>query len=110
MLRWENLPRQATSFVGRDAAMVRLDDLLGSLQMITLVGPGGAGKTRLGLQVAEAMVDRFDSVNFADLAPITEVELVADRLIEALGYVANGLSRQRSTPPWWVGSAIVMCC
>ena len=93
MFRSDNLPRQPTSFIGRDADMVRLDDLLGSLQMITLVGPGGAGKTRLGLQVAEAMVDRFDSVNFADLAPITEVELVADRLIEALGYVANGLSK-----------------
>jgi predicted ATPase/class 3 adenylate cyclase len=74
-----NLPRQATAFIGREknveeaCALVRRPDVA----LLTLTGPGGTGKTRLGLQVAAELIEDFsDGVWFVDLASLTDADLV----------------------------------
>src|SRR5439155_301480 len=76
-LRPNNLPAQATPLVGRETEVAAVRDLLrrDDVRLVTLTGPGGTGKTRLGLQVAADMVDEFESgVFFVELAPITDPE------------------------------------
>src|SRR6202165_3525237 len=81
-----NLPVQLTSFVGRGAELTQLRELLAQNRVVTLTGAGGAGKTRLAIQVAAAMVGEFgDGVWYVDLAPITDPELVAVTVARALG-------------------------
>jgi predicted ATPase/class 3 adenylate cyclase/DNA-binding CsgD family transcriptional regulator len=81
-----NLPAQLTSFVGRDAELTQLRELLAENRVVTLTGAGGVGKTRLAIQVAAAMAGEFsDGVWYVDLAPITDPELVAVTVARALG-------------------------
>ncbi len=82
-----NLPLASTSFIGREhevavvCALVRRSDV----RLLTLTGPGGIGKTRLGLQVSEAMRDEFpDGIWFVGLAAITEPGLVAATIATTL--------------------------
>jgi predicted ATPase/class 3 adenylate cyclase/DNA-binding CsgD family transcriptional regulator len=80
------LPVQLTSFVGRDAQLTQLAELLADNRVVTLTGAGGAGKTRLAVQVAAAMAPEFgDGVWYVDLAPITHPELVPVTVARALG-------------------------
>src|ERR1700688_3192645 len=80
------LPVQLTSFVGRDAQLTQLRELLAHNRVVTLTGAGGVGKTRLAIQVAAAMAGEFgDGVWWVDLAPITDPELVAVTVARALG-------------------------
>ncbi len=74
-----NLPSQATSFVGRAAELAELRALLsGGSRLVTVVGPGGIGKSRLALQVAaEALDGNGDGVWLVELAPVADPELVA---------------------------------
>jgi non-specific serine/threonine protein kinase len=74
-----NLPAQATSFVGRAAELAELRSLVpGGSRLVTIVGPGGIGKSRLALQVAAEALDRADGgVWLVELAPVAEPELVA---------------------------------
>jgi len=74
-----NLPSQATSFVGRAAELAELRSLvLRGSRLVTIVGPGGIGKSRLALQVAaEALDGAGDGVWLVELAPVGEPELVA---------------------------------
>jgi predicted ATPase/class 3 adenylate cyclase/DNA-binding CsgD family transcriptional regulator len=72
-----NLPVQLTSFVGRDAELAQVRELLVENRLLTLTGAGGAGKTRLAVQIATAMAGEFgDGVWYVDLAPVTDPELV----------------------------------
>jgi predicted ATPase/class 3 adenylate cyclase len=81
-----NLPAQASSFVGRDAELSRVQALIASSRLVTLTGSGGAGKTRLGLQLAAGLVDGSgDGVWFADLAPLQDPDLVAVTVANVLG-------------------------
>ncbi|MEV4326570.1 LuxR C-terminal-related transcriptional regulator, partial [Microbispora rosea] len=96
------LPAPLTSLVGRAEETSELLALLGSHRLVTLIGPGGVGKTRLALHVAEsagaesagaesagatALADRFPGgVRMADLAPV-EPESVGDTFARALGVV-----------------------
>jgi predicted ATPase len=65
------LPARLTSFVGRDADLTRIHDLLAGHRLVCLVGPGGAGKTRLAAEVAGAWVRAApDPVWFVELAPV----------------------------------------
>jgi predicted ATPase/class 3 adenylate cyclase/DNA-binding CsgD family transcriptional regulator len=81
-----NLPVQLTSFVGRDAQLTQLRELLAQNRVVTLTGAGGVGKTRLAIQVAAGMAGDFsDGVWYVDLAPITDPELVAVTVARALG-------------------------
>ncbi len=81
-----NLPAQLTSFVGRSDQIKDVRQLLAENRLVTLTGAGGAGKTRLALQVAAQMADEFGSeVWFVDLAPITDPDSVPVTTARALG-------------------------
>lgn len=85
--RRHNLPWPVTSFVGRDAELAKLRSLVfeGS-RLVTITGPGGIGKSRLGLQVAAEALDRVgDGVWFVELAPVAEPEQVAGTVAAVLG-------------------------
>jgi predicted ATPase/class 3 adenylate cyclase len=81
-----NLPAQVSSFIGRDAELAEVRSLITSSRLVTLTGSGGAGKTRLGLQVAAGLLDGSgDGVWFADLAPLHDQDLVAVTVANVLG-------------------------
>jgi len=83
-----NLPVQLTPFIGREQEVTAVCDLLRreDLRLLTLTGPGGTGKTRLGLQVAAELSDLFaDGVFFVNLAPISDPTLVVPAISETLG-------------------------
>ena len=83
--RANNLPVQLTSFVGRDAEIRTVGELLDRARLVTLTGPGGTGKTRLALQVAAERLTRYaDGVFFVELAPISNAGLVASEIASAL--------------------------
>jgi predicted ATPase/DNA-binding CsgD family transcriptional regulator len=80
-----NLPPQLTSFVGRAGEIDAVEALLGRARLVTLVGTGGAGKTRLAIEVAGRVADRFpDGVWLVDLAPLADPALVPRALAGAL--------------------------
>src|SRR5271165_2344937 len=82
----QRLPVQLTSFVGRDAEMAQVRELLRENRLLTLTGAGGAGKTRLAIEVAAGLTGEFgDGVWCVDLAPITDPELVPLTMARALG-------------------------
>ena len=81
-----NLPVQLSSFVGRETEVAEVGLLLGQHRLVTMLGPGGIGKTRLALQVAADALDRFaDGVFFVDLASLRDPELVPGAIAAALG-------------------------
>ena len=83
-----NLPVQPTQLIGRDVELAELGELLArsDVRLVTLTGPGGSGKTRLGLQAAAEAADRMaDGVFWVSLAPIPSAELVLPALARALG-------------------------
>jgi NB-ARC domain len=84
--RPNNLPVQLTSFVGRDRELGELRAALAETRLLTLVGPGGCGKTRLALQVASEVLDRFSGgVWWVELAPVADQQLVGGAIADALG-------------------------
>ncbi|WP_285030912.1 LuxR family transcriptional regulator [Mycolicibacterium sp. lyk4-40-TYG-92] len=81
-----NLPMQLTSFVGRETEMADVMRLLEENRLVTLTGAGGAGKTRLAIQVAARMArDLGDGVCYMDLAPVTDPDVVPIAAARALG-------------------------
>jgi predicted ATPase/class 3 adenylate cyclase len=81
-----NLPAQASSFIGREAQLAEVRRLLEGSRLVTLTGAGGAGKTRLGLQAAAGLADGSgDGVWFVDLAPLRDGELAAAATAGVLG-------------------------
>ena len=81
-----NLPAQLTSFVGRQGEIERLREALATNRLVTLTGAGGAGKTRLAVQVAAALAAEFgDGICYVDLAPITHPAVVPVTAARALG-------------------------
>jgi predicted ATPase/class 3 adenylate cyclase len=81
-----NLPVQLTTFIGREAQLERVGDLIGAHRLVTIVGPGGCGKTRLALEVATTLLDRAaDGVWLVDLAPLREPPDVASAVALAVG-------------------------
>ncbi|WP_322763226.1 AfsR/SARP family transcriptional regulator, partial [Frankia sp. Cr2] len=84
--RRTNLRAQLTSFVGRDDEVARIATALEASRLVTLVGPGGAGKTRLASEALAAVVDDVpDGVWFVELASVTEAADVAQTVLGALG-------------------------
>jgi predicted ATPase/DNA-binding CsgD family transcriptional regulator len=81
-----NLPVPVSSFVGREAELAVVRGLVGGSRLVTLTGAGGAGKTRLALQVATGLAGGAgDGVWFADLAPLSDPDLVAVTVADVLG-------------------------
>jgi predicted ATPase/class 3 adenylate cyclase len=84
--RPNNLPTLAAPIVGRDADQAALAGLIGANRLVTLTGPGGIGKTRLGLEVANAVLGRFElGVFLVDLTPIDDPELLLSAIATATG-------------------------
>ena len=81
-----NLLQQLTSFIGRSRELADVARLLQGTRLLTLLGVGGIGKTRLSLQVAADAMDAYpDGTWFVDLAPVTDATLVPQALARALG-------------------------
>jgi predicted ATPase/class 3 adenylate cyclase len=80
-----NLPSPATELIGREDELAVLLDLLGSARLVTLSGPGGSGKTRLALEVAQRAAEEFDAVWWVALEHILDSNEVMGALSRAMG-------------------------
>jgi len=81
-----NLPAQITSFIGREAEIAEINALIEQRRLVTLVGAGGVGKTRLSLHVAADRIGDFsDGVWFIELAPLSKGEYIPTNVAQALG-------------------------
>jgi predicted ATPase/class 3 adenylate cyclase len=90
--RPNNLPTQPTELIGREVELVEIKSLLDTagVRLLTLTGPGGTGKTRLALQAAAELIDRFnDGVFFVDLAPARDLETVLTSIARVVGIREN---------------------
>ncbi|GGK87932.1 SARP family transcriptional regulator [Mangrovihabitans endophyticus] len=84
--RHGNLPAEVSSFVGRDADLRRVGDLLAEHRLVTLTGPGGSGKTRLSLETGRQFAMHApDGVWRVELAPVTDPAEVPQAVLGALG-------------------------
>ena len=84
--RNHNLPAPLNSFIGREAELGEIRELLAGARLVTLTSVGGTGKTRLSLRVAEEMLDEFpDGAWLVELAPLTDERRVAQSVASALG-------------------------
>ncbi len=82
----QRLPIQFTSFVGRDADITQVQNLVTENRLVTLTGAGGVGKTRMAIQIAGQIANEFaDGIWYVDLAPITDPDLVPITTARALG-------------------------
>jgi predicted ATPase/DNA-binding SARP family transcriptional activator/tetratricopeptide (TPR) repeat protein len=87
-----NLPEPLTSFVGRADDLGRVDALLAAGRLVTVLGPGGAGKTRLAVEAARRRAERFrDGVWLVDLASVTEPAKVGAAVVAAAGLRGSAL-------------------
>ena len=99
-----NLPRQVTTFVGREAEIASLAELVRRSPLVTLTGVGGVGKTRLALQVAAEVIGEFpDGAWLCELAPVTDRRRCGRRWRRACGCslcrVGRSTSRCSTTSP-----------
>jgi predicted ATPase/class 3 adenylate cyclase len=86
-----NLPRQLTSFVRRDAEITEIKARLNHYRLVTLTGSGGAGKTRIALEVgSDLLADPLDGIWFVELAHLDDSQLVAETLCSAIGVPVGG--------------------
>jgi len=85
-VRPTNLPASRTTFVGRRDQIHELRQLLGGARLVTLTGPGGVGKSRLAIRVAEELVGAYpDGVWLAELAGLADPSLVVPELLSVFG-------------------------
>src|SRR5882724_3500129 len=95
--RTTNLPEAVSELIGREAELRAVTALATEHRLVSLVGAGGIGKTRLGLEVARHLLPRFpDGVFVAELGPLSSPELVPATVASALGLtsVAGTVSRE----------------
>ncbi|HEY8845048.1 MAG TPA: hypothetical protein VIM24_00170, partial [Candidatus Limnocylindrales bacterium] len=101
--RPNNLPTQLTSFVGRDVELGEAARLLETTRLLTMTGPGGTGKTRLSLQLAASVAERFpDGIWFVALEPVRDPGLVAATILTTLGLVESGGRAARDVLVEWL--------
>ncbi len=92
-IRLNNLPAQTTAFIGRESELAALTSLLAdpACRLLTLVGPGGVGKTRLGIELATDRQESFaDGVSFVSLSPISNPGFIPVAIADALGLGLHG--------------------
>uniref|UniRef100_A0AAU2UZJ3 Winged helix-turn-helix domain-containing protein n=1 Tax=Streptomyces sp. NBC_00003 TaxID=2903608 RepID=A0AAU2UZJ3_9ACTN len=95
-----NLRARLTSFVGRERDVRALHDGLGRERLITLTGPGGAGKTRLAVEAADAVAAEWDDgVWLVELAPVRDAVSLAEAVLTALGARETRLVGPAETSP-----------
>jgi predicted ATPase/DNA-binding SARP family transcriptional activator len=93
--RRTNVRASLTSFLGRDDELKRVSALLDSGRLATIVGPGGAGKTRLAAVIATDWADRFsDGVWMVELAPVTDAANLPQAILGSLGIRSNRVLEQ----------------
>jgi predicted ATPase/DNA-binding winged helix-turn-helix (wHTH) protein len=95
--RMTNLPEAASELIGREAELGEVTALATEHRLVSLVGAGGIGKTRLGVEVARHLLPRFpDGVFVAELGPVSSPELVPATVASALGltHVAGTVSHE----------------
>jgi len=81
-----NLPRQLTSFIGRERETTTVTGLVSAASLVTLTGAGGSGKTRLALQAAASLLESFpEGVWLVELAPLTSASLVDQTIASIVG-------------------------
>jgi predicted ATPase/DNA-binding CsgD family transcriptional regulator/tetratricopeptide (TPR) repeat protein len=99
------LPPALTSFVGRVRERAELAAALDGQRLVSAVGPGGVGKTRLALAVAADLTDEFtDGVWYVDLVPVTDASMIASTIAAALGLdEQQGRTRQQTVLDWAAG-------
>ena len=86
-----NLPRQTTSFVGREAELAEVKALLAKSQLVTIVGTGGVGKTRAAVRAAAEVLPAYDDgVWFADLATVSGEDSVIPEIASIFGVKSTG--------------------
>ena len=96
LLHPTNLPSPISDLVGREALVSQLVDLVAAHRLVTLVGAGGIGKTRLGLEVARRLLPKFaDGVWVVELAPLSDPDLVLPTLATVLGLAGSAASPER---------------
>ena len=101
--RPSNLPTQLTTFVGRQEELAEATALLEGTRLLTLTGPGGTGKTRLSLQLATSVADRFpDGTFFVPLEPVRDPMLIPSRIAVAIGVAEIGGQALLSTLTDWL--------
>jgi DNA-binding SARP family transcriptional activator/predicted ATPase len=86
-----NLPADTTPFIGRELELARIQRVLGQegQRLVTIVGPGGMGKTRLALAAGAALLDQYrDGVYLIELAPLTDPQDIGPAIATALDYQA----------------------
>jgi predicted ATPase len=87
-IRPTNLPAQRTGFVGRAKEVAAARELLlrEDVRLVTVTGPGGIGKTRLAVQVANGLVERFPGgIHFVPLSSVSDPGLIASAIVQTLG-------------------------
>ena len=88
-----NLPAQRTALIGRDQEVAAVKEILlrTDVQLLTLTGPGGIGKTRLALQAASELADNFPGgISFVSLAAVSDLALLPSLIAQALGLKESG--------------------
>ncbi|MEY9862178.1 putative ATPase/DNA-binding SARP family transcriptional activator [Catenulispora sp. GAS73] len=94
-----NLKTRLTSFVGRDEEVARIGKMLDASRLVTLIGPGGAGKTRLAGESAQRVLERFpDGAWLAELAPVTDPGEVPQAVLSALGPRESRMMSNNGSP------------
>ncbi len=95
-----NLPLALSTFIGREREVAEVERLVGDERLLTLTGPGGAGKTRLALAVAHEVVEGFEEgAWWVALAPLSDPDLVPQAVASTIGV--------RETPGRTLGEALV---
>ncbi|MFD3994568.1 BTAD domain-containing putative transcriptional regulator [Streptomyces sp. NPDC058583] len=92
-------PAQLTAFVGRGDEVTEVAGLLRVARLVTLIGPGGVGKTRLSVEVAGLADVAADDVCFVELAPLRDTAALPQALLSALGLRENGLGMGADAQP-----------
>jgi predicted ATPase len=106
--RMRGFPTETASFVGRAREVSEVAGLLSTNRLVTLIGPGGIGKTRLATRVASSVTSTFDSLWFVDLAGVSEPDVAADTIATAVAPSGEGDSLERVAAALRSGSQLLV--